>query len=95
MKKQLTKSESRSLLPNIQRVLDTGQSWESDDLHYPAGAIIDAVLSINGVSKKEGESFDTNGWQYDWWQHFIFKGEEYTLSGSGYYGGHGFYVSDC
>lgn len=99
MKTKLTESELQTLLPHINRVLTTGEPWEDKLMHHPAGAIIDAVLTINGAAKKEteegnGEGFDTNGWQYDWWQSFTHGGKEYTLSGSGYYGGHAFHVSD-
>lgn len=100
MKMKLTKEESAALLPQIQNVLDTGKPWEASILHYPAGAIIAAVLKIEGMSKKKdddssnGEGFETNGWQYDWWQKFVCNGKNYTLSGSGYYGGHSFHLSD-
>lgn len=99
MKTELTQSEKDSLLPNIRAVLKTGKSWEDKDLHHPAGAIIDSILEISGMAKKEtdegnGEGFDTNGWQWDWWQHFTHDGKEYTLSGSGYYGGHAFNISN-
>lgn len=93
MKLKLTKSEIAELIPKIQSVLDTGKQWENNNLHHPAGAIIKAVLSIKGMKKNE-DGFDTNGWQYDWWQHFTYKGKDYTLSGSGYYGGHAFGLSD-
>ena len=97
MKTKLTKDESEALLPKIRQVLETGKPWEDEILHHPAGAIIDAVLTIKGVKKKKtdegnGEGFDTNGWQWDWWQHFKHNGKEYILSGSGYYGGHAFQV---
>lgn len=99
MKTTLTESEKAELLPNIQRVLETGEPWEDEYMHHPAGAIIEAVLTIEGMAKKEteegnGEGFDTNGWQWDWWQSFKHGDKEYTLSGSGYYGGHAFHVSD-
>lgn len=98
MKTKLTKTEIDELLPAIKRVLQTGEAWESEILHYPAGAIIAAVLSIKGMTKKttddNDEGFETNGWQYDWWQHFAYNGKKYTLSGSGYCGGHSFYIAD-
>lgn len=99
MKTKLTNSEAAALLPQIERVLKTSEPWEDEELHHPAGAIIDAVLTIPGIQKSEtetnnSEGFDTNGWQYDWWQHFTHNGKEYTLSGSGYYGGHSFNLSD-
>lgn len=99
MKQKLTDTEKENLLPHILAVIATGKPWENKELHYPAGAIIAAVLSIKGMKKNEddedlAEGFDTNGWQWDWWQNFKHGGKNYTLSGSGYYGGHGFHVSD-
>jgi hypothetical protein len=32
------------------------------------------------------DSFETNGWEWDWWYDAGLNGEEYYLSGSGYYG---------
>lgn len=101
MKLKLTKREKAELLPHIFRVLKTGEKWEAPTMHHPAGAIIAAVLEIPGMKKGEtkpehscSDGFDTNGWEWDWWQTFIFKGNEYTLSGSGWLGGHAFFVAD-
>ena len=99
MKSTLTDNEKEMILPHIQRVLDTGESWEGEFMHFPAGALIDAVLSIPDMKKDESdedlsEGFATNGWQYDWWQQFTHAGKKYTLGGSGYYGGHAFHLSD-
>lgn len=30
--------------------------------------------------------FESNGWQWDFWQPFKLNGESFMLSGSGYYG---------
>lgn len=101
MKKNLTPKETQDLIANIQRVLDTGKPWADPKLHHPVEAIVNAVLSIPGMKRKpieDGrygiEGFDTNGWQWDWWQDFSYKGKAYTLAGSGYYGGHSFNLSD-
>ncbi len=99
MKDKLTIPELEALLPKIQRVLDTGKPWEDKTLHHPAGAITTAMLGIKGMARcdsdaESNEGFTANGWQYDWWQEFTYNGKRYTLSGSGYYGGHAFNVSD-
>lgn len=102
MKTKLTEAESETLLPNIRRVLETGEPWENEQLHHPVEAIVAAILTIPEMERKDLgedgqygiEGFDTNGWQWDWWQHFAHGGKEYTLSGSGYYGGHAFHISD-
>lgn len=101
MKLKLTTEEKVALLPKIQAVINTGKPWEDKQLHYPVEAIVQAILSIQGMKRKELDDprygikgFDTNGWQWDWWQKFAHNGKEYTLSGSGYYGGHAFHLSD-
>lgn len=95
MKTTLTQSEMAALLPHIYRALATGEPWKDEALHHPAGAIIGAILTIKGMAWQGGVShFESNGWQYDWLDHFTHGGKEYTLSGSGYYGGHKFYVSE-
>lgn len=101
MKMKLTEEKMDDLIPKIQAVLDTGKSWEDRNMHHPVESVVEAVLSIQGMKRKKLDDqrygidgFDTNGWQWDWWQHFTFKGKEYTLSGSGYYGGHAFHLSD-
>jgi hypothetical protein len=40
------------------------------------------------------DGFSTNGWEWDWWQEFEHDGKRYTLSGSGFLGGHEFGLSD-
>jgi hypothetical protein len=101
MKTKLTDSEKQSLLPHIREVIETRQKWEDGQLHYPVEAIVKAILEIEGMERKELDDsrygiigFNTNGWQWDWWQEFIHCGTRYTLSGSGYYGGHAFFLSD-
>ena len=99
MKKSLTAEEKESLLPHIVRVLETGTGWEDKSLHHPAGVLIDAILSIPGIAKDDSdenksEGFDSNGWQWDWWQDFKHGGKRFTLSGSGFYGGHSFHLAD-
>lgn len=92
MKTELNTDEMKALLPKIQHVLETGEPWEDEEFHFPAGTIIKAVSSIKGVTEKD--RFESNGWEWDWWKTFSYNGKEYTLSGSGYYGGHRFGLSD-
>lgn len=101
MKTKLTHDETMFLFYHIARVMETGNPWEDKNLHHPVEAIVNAILTIPGMARKpieDGrygiEGFDTNGWQWDWWQHFTHDGKNYTLSGSGYYGGHSFQLSD-
>ena len=46
-----------------------------------------AILELDGV---EDDDRDTNGWAWDYWQYFKVGDKRYTLSGSGYHGGHSF-----
>lgn len=101
MKRKLTDEEMAALLPHIKSVLETEKEWRDENLHYPVEAIVAAILTIEGIERKKLEDarygidgFDTNGWQWDWWQHFSYWGKEYVLSGSGYYGGHAFFLKD-
>jgi hypothetical protein len=95
MKFKLTENELAALLPKIQQVLETGTLWEDKCLHHPTGAIIAAVMTIPGMELVDHSGgFIANGWQYDWRQYFKHSGKEYTLRGSGYYGGHSFHISD-
>jgi hypothetical protein len=101
MKTQLTHEELAALLPHIHDVIKTGEPWEDESMHHPVEAIVSAVLSIEGMERREVADpryglvgFETNGWQWDWWQDFQCGGVAYTLSGSGYYGGQSFHRSD-
>ena len=102
MKRKLTKPELAKLLPKIQSVLETGVQLEDGKLHYPAGAIIDAVMQIPGIKKADTpeewgggqDGFSTNGWEWDWVQHFSYAGKLFILTGSGYNGGHSFEPDD-
>lgn len=96
----MTNLEKAALRQIIQGVLDTGKPWNDKYVHYPAEEAIKVVLAIKGAKKlkggegDDGEGFSTNGWQWDWWQEFTYQGQNYTLGGSGYYGGHSFNLSD-
>jgi len=37
--------------------------------------------------EEDSDRFETNGWQWDFWQYFKYKGNTYCFGGSGYYGG--------
>ena len=101
MPTKLRASERAEILSHILPVLETGVPWKDPNLHLPVQTIVEAVLSIKGVERVEAPyvrygitGFDTNGWQWDWWQHFGYQGRRYVLCGHGYYGGHSFHSSD-
>lgn len=90
---KLTQTQRDALYANIKLVLETGKDWDGKATHFPAGAMIDAVSEYPGIDKIE-DSFETNGWDWDWFQDFEYNGQRYTLCGSGYYGGHSFSRND-
>lgn len=100
MKLKLTDAEKKEAHSTVAAVFAGGERWETDEIHHPAGAFIEAIEEIPGVTKVENENdtgrdgFSTNGWEYDWWQRFGYQGKNYILSGSGYYGGHSFGLED-
>lgn len=72
------------------------EEWKNRDLHLPVEPAVATVLLFEGVAKDDtiedaNEGFMTNGWQYDWWQHFTFEGRKFVLCGHGYYGGLSFH----
>jgi hypothetical protein len=93
MKSHLTETEKATILPAVLTVLSTKKSWENRDLHYPVDKLV-ATLVDNIPGLETCSDFDTNGWQWDWWQHFTYNGEKFTLSGSGYSGGLSFYLAE-
>lgn len=54
--------------------------------YYTILSIGDVEGYLNSIGEVS-EDLDTNGWQWDWWLSCNIDGEEYLLSGSGYYGG--------
>ncbi len=100
MKLNLTSQEATEIDLAVREVFTTGHRWEAPLLHHPAGALIKTIAKIRGVTKVEQDSdngpdgFSTNGWEWDWWQRFGYKGKNYILSGSGHLGGHSFGLED-
>lgn len=92
MKLTLTDDEKRQVQDGVRSVLAGEKKWDAPELHFPSMAIIQAVVDIEGII--EIGDFETNGWQWDWWQTFLFDGQKFTLSGSGAYGGHSFFLAD-
>lgn len=74
----------------ITNVLNGVEDEWSTEGHYPAGKLVDMIASIDGVEKGD---LETNGFQWDWWHTFKYDDKSFTLSGSGYYGGHGFGIT--
>ena len=43
------------------------------------------IIKSMGIEIDEDE-FETNGWQYDYWQNITHNNKKYVIHGSGYYG---------
>lgn len=52
--------------------------------HLCPNEIIEAIEALKG--KVDMDSWDQNGWQWDWWVRATYKKQKLRLSGSGYYG---------
>ncbi len=98
---KLNKEDIDLIQIGVMGTLNTGITAKFPDKHYPVELIVDAVLEITNMERRELEDgqygivgFATNGWQWDWWQSFKCGDKNYTLSGSGYYGGHTFSLDD-
>lgn len=73
------------------QVLDgTSEEYKNSLL---CGSLVNPIL-LDLNCEESGEPLDTNGWQMDWWQDYIYQDTNYTLSGSGWYGGISFHKSD-
>lgn len=83
---KISKENQQLIHEAISKVLETGEGWEDESLHFPVGELVDVVSHLGLIKDEDG--FDTNGWQWDWWQRFTDKkGQLWILAGSGYYGG--------
>lgn len=72
---------------NEQKIVDfLGNDSKTLRLESSCPSELIDILDAHGWVAVE-DSFDTNGWQYDWWQQVVSFGKTMTLSGSGYYGG--------
>ncbi len=58
------------------------------ELEFEGSVIVNDLfiaIEANGWSKLD--RFDTNGWDWDWWEHFTKDDTTICVHGSGYYGG--------
>ena len=89
MIRELTKNQKRHVREKVKEVISGAtETWDAPNEHYPLMALNAAILEIAGVEEVDR---DTNGWAWDYWQYYSFEGKQFTLSGSGYHGGHTFY----
>ena len=71
-------------LNNIKHCLNTGVDWSTKD-SLPVQHVLDILLDV-GCTLDE-DSFEKNGFQYDWWYKFTYGGRLYTVEGCGFWGG--------
>lgn len=79
-------------LNNIRHALLTSRAWEVKGDSLPIYQIKEILIELGCVIDED--SFDNNGWQYDWWLSFNFQEVDFTISGSGYYGGLSLYLKE-
>ena len=89
---KLTQEQINSIIPHIKNVLQNGGEWSDYNLHLPVGPLIKEVAKIKGL--KTAARIEPNGWSYDWCLECFYKNNIYTLTGSGYDGGHSFIEGD-
>lgn len=71
----------------IKKVLDGHMDSVSFDIGHPDLALEilnDLECCVNG------DNFDCNGWEYDYWIYVHINKRKYCISGCGYYGGYKF-----
>lgn len=66
---------------------------KSQTLKYVYINDVDAIVKDLGGVKLD-DRFDSNGWQWDFWQYYKIGHHIYILSGSGYYGGYTFGLNE-
>lgn len=89
------KAIQEKVIPQLEKIAAsdaTSTMWKAPDLHFPIDVLLEEITAAG--FEVDDDSFDTNGWQWDWWIKMEKNGSRYTLSGSGWYGGLKFYVSE-
>lgn len=75
---------TEDLHQGVQKVT-SGEANDYTFTHIAPDTIISYFEELGGAHVED--SFDTNGWQWDWWDKVSLNGVTYSISGSGYYGG--------
>ncbi len=82
-KEEIKKFVQKDLEEQINKVI----LGEIEEYNSDFATLDDVKSYLESVGFEEGE-FDSNGWQWDFWQYMMNdKQENYIISGSGYYGG--------
>ena len=92
VKEEQVKAIQKEVLPGLNRVVSGElEIWRSGH-HFPLGLLLQ-TLEEDGFDTFLDE-MDTNGWQWDYWVNVEKDGKEFTVGGSGYYGGFAFYPKE-
>lgn len=72
----------------LKMALEVVINEDEDNIELGTGCYIADVTKIMKSLGAEDlkDKFETNGWQWDFWQYYELNGQQYMLSGSGYYG---------
>lgn len=54
----------------------------------------DVCKYLESIGATESGDLDTNGWQWDAWQNYKYKGKEYCIEAGGFYGTIEFNISE-
>ena len=60
---------------------------EKTKVSVKVGCPSDGDKVLTGLGAESLDDTTTNGWQHDSWTTYEYQGREFTLEGSGYYGG--------
>jgi len=70
-------------LNNIKHALTVKENYSTKD-SLPTNDVLGILKELGCII--DLDSFETNGWQYDWWCNFGYQEVSYTVCGCGYYG---------
>ena len=84
---QESKTEQKKLLKDYLEKLETEEEFKINVSMTLSPN--EAIEVLNGQGFHEVGDFDSNGWQWDWWESFYNKDRDIfiNLNGSGWHGG--------
>ena len=70
----------------VKNFLESGaESLDVSDLGRACPDSLQKAFEKAGGKLDDG-SFESNGWEWDWWSYGSYKGTKILMTGSGYYG---------
>jgi hypothetical protein len=82
MKEQIETLIREEMIKGIDLVL-SGKKKEVEIPRIKPNDIIEYIESLGG--ENDDDSFNTNGWEWDYWFTLKINGKNYDVSGDGYY----------